>query len=65
MKLAGFLNVEDFASLIVSALGAGAVRHFFLVTVGALGKAVGLEGIVGTPGRSALLRMTTFWIRHG
>jgi hypothetical protein len=34
-ELAGFLNVEDFASLIVPALGAGAVRHFLLVAVGA------------------------------
>jgi hypothetical protein len=46
MKLAGFLNVEDFASLIVTALGARTVRHFLLVTVGALGKAVALESIV-------------------
>jgi hypothetical protein len=49
-ELAGFFHVENFASLIVSALGAGAVRHFFLVTVGALGKAVAFEGIVGAPG---------------
>ena len=40
VKLAGFFDVEDFASLIVSALRAGAVRHFLLVTVGTLGKAV-------------------------
>ena len=39
-ELAGFFHVEDFASLIVTAFGAGAMRHFFLVTVGALGKAV-------------------------
>jgi hypothetical protein len=35
MRLAGFFNVENFASLIVPALGAGAMRHFLLVTVGA------------------------------
>jgi hypothetical protein len=48
--LAGFFNVEDFAPLIVTALGAGAMRHFLLVTVGTLGKAVRLQGVVGTPG---------------
>jgi hypothetical protein len=49
MKLAGFLNVEDFASLIVTALGARPVRHFLLVTIGALGKAVAFQTIVGAP----------------
>jgi hypothetical protein len=63
--LAGFLDIENFASLIVSALGAGAVGHFLLVTVGALGKAVAFQGIVGAPGGGALLGVATFWIRHG
>jgi hypothetical protein len=63
--LAGFFNVEDFAPLIVTALGAGAMRHFLLVTVGTLGKAVRLQGVVGTPGGSAFLGVSTFWIRHG
>jgi hypothetical protein len=34
-ELAGFLNVENFSSFIVAAFGAGAVRHFLFVTVGA------------------------------
>jgi hypothetical protein len=55
LSLAGFFHFEDFASLIVTALGAGAVRHLLLVTVGALRKAVGLQGVVGSPGGSALL----------
>jgi hypothetical protein len=38
VRLAGFFNVENFASLIVPALGAGAMRHFLLVTVGAFRK---------------------------
>jgi hypothetical protein len=38
--------------------------HFSLVTVGALGKAMAFERIVGPPGRGALLGMATFWIRH-
>jgi hypothetical protein len=63
--LAGFFDIENFASLIVSALGAGTMRHFFLVTVGALGKAMAFQSIVGAPGGGALLGVATFWIRHG
>jgi hypothetical protein len=63
-ELAGFLDVENFSSLIVSALGAGAMRHFFLVAVGTLGKAVAFQSVVGAPGGGALLGVTTFWIRH-
>jgi hypothetical protein len=35
-QLAGFFDVKNFASLIVAAFGASAVRHFSLVAVGAL-----------------------------
>jgi hypothetical protein len=64
-RLTGFFDVENFASLIVAALGAGAMRHFFLVAVGALGKGVAFEGIVRAPGGGALLGVSPFWIRHG
>ena len=64
-ELAGFFDVEDFASLIVTALGAGAVRHLLLVTVGALGKGMAFQSVMGAPGGSALLGVSTFWIRHG
>ena len=40
-RLAGFFDVQDFTALVVSALGAGAVRHLALVAVGALGQRVG------------------------
>jgi hypothetical protein len=50
VELAGFFNVDDFATLIESALGAGAMRHFLFVTVGTLGKAMRLERVVGAPG---------------
>jgi hypothetical protein len=33
--LAGFFHVEYFAAFIVPALGAGAMRHFLFVAVGA------------------------------
>ena len=36
--LAGFFDLEDFAALIVPALGAGTVGKFLLVAVGAFGK---------------------------
>jgi len=63
--LAGFFDVENFAAFIVSALGAGAMRHLLLVAVRALRKAVALESVVGAPGGSALLGVSSFWIRHG
>jgi hypothetical protein len=65
MNLAGFFDVENFASLIVSALGAGAVGHFLLVTVWALGKAVAFQSVMGAPSGGAFLGVATFWIRHG
>lgn len=65
MNLAGFFDVENFASLIVSALRARAVGHFLLVAVGTFGKAMTLQKIVGAPRRGALLGVSSFWIRHG
>jgi hypothetical protein len=65
VELAGLADVDDFASFIVPAFDAGAMRHFFLVTVGALGKAMGFERVVGAPGGGALLGVSPFWIRHG
>jgi hypothetical protein len=50
LELAGFFDVEDFAALIVAALGAGAMRHLFFVTVGTFGKAGALQEVVGAPG---------------
>ena len=65
MKLAGFLDVENFAPLIVSALRTRAVGHFLLVAVGTFGKAMTLQKIMGAPSGGALLGMTSFWIGHG
>jgi hypothetical protein len=48
--LAGFFHVQDFASLIVTAFWAGAMRHLFLVAVGAFGKGVTLKSVVSAPG---------------
>jgi hypothetical protein len=49
-ELAGFFNIEDFASLIVAALGASAMRHLLLVTVRALGEAVAFQCVMRAPG---------------
>jgi hypothetical protein len=64
-NLAGFLDVENFSPLIVPALRTGTVRHFPFVAVGTLREAVALQSVMGAPGGGALLRMSTFWIRHG
>jgi hypothetical protein len=50
VRLAGFLDINDFASLIVPAFRAGAMRHLLFVAVGALRKAMALQGIMGAPG---------------
>jgi hypothetical protein len=65
VQLAGFFDVKNFATLIVTAFGTGAMRHLFLVTVGALGKTVAFQSVVGAPCGSALLGVSPFWIRHG
>jgi hypothetical protein len=62
--LAGFFDFENFASFIVAALAAGAMRHLFLVTVWALGQAVAFQCVVGASGGRAFLGVSAFWIRH-
>ena len=63
-RLAGFFDVQNFAALVVSALGAGAVRHLALVTIGALGERVALESVVCAADAGASFRVSPFWIRH-
>jgi hypothetical protein len=63
-KLTGFFDVQDFATLVVSALGASAVRHLALVAVGALGERVTLECVVSATDAGAPFRVSPFWIRH-
>ena len=64
-QLAGFFDLQYIAALVITALRASAMRHLFLVAVGTLGKRVALESIVRPPRGCALLRMSSFWIRHG
>ena len=63
-RLAGFFDVQDFTALIVTALGAGAVRHLALVTVGALGERVAFQCIVGTTSAGARFGVSPFRIWH-
>src|SRR6185437_10740631 len=63
-RLFGFLNFQYFASLIVAALRACAMRHLAFVAIRALGKRDATQGIVRAPGSSAALGVPPFWIGH-
>jgi len=55
LRLAGFLDFDNLAPFIETALGADAMRHLFLVAVRALGKRMSFECVVSAPGGGALL----------
>jgi hypothetical protein len=63
-KLLGFLDFEDFATLVGAALGAGVVRTLALVAVGALREAGGGEAVVGAAKRGAPFGMAALWVGH-
>ena len=65
MTLAGFLDFENFAILIVSALGADMMGALALVTVGALRERAGGDGVVGAAKRGAPFGVAALWVRHG
>ena len=62
--LLGVFDFDDFAALVEATLGAGAMRHFLPVAVGALGKRVSREVVVRTAVAGAGFRVSPFWIRH-
>jgi hypothetical protein len=64
-QLAGFFHFHYFAAFVVTALGAGAVRHFLLVAVRALRERVLRQRIMRAAGGTAFLGVSPFWIRHG
>src|ERR1039458_6769484 len=64
-KSAGFFNLQYVAAFVVAALGASAMRHLLLVAVRTLGERVALQSIMRPPRGGALLRMSSFRIRHG
>jgi hypothetical protein len=57
-----FLDVEHFAALVLSALGADGVGQAFLAAVRASGQIGGRQGIVGAAAVAATLGMLTFWM---
>lgn len=65
MELAGFLDGEDGATLVLAALGADAMGELVLATVGAKADAGGREEVVAAALGGALLGVAPFWIRHG
>jgi hypothetical protein len=68
----GYINLEsslrcgfdDFAALILSAMGADAMRNFGFVAVGALGVGGLAEGVVSATGLCARVGVSAFRIRH-
>jgi hypothetical protein len=62
--LAGFLDIENFATLVVAALRAGTMRQLAFVAVGAFGERPARECVVGAPSAGALLGVPTFGIGH-
>jgi hypothetical protein len=64
-KLLGFfLDIEDGASLVLAALGAGAMGQLLLVAGGALGDAHGGQKVVAAAKRGTARRVAPFRIRH-
>jgi uncharacterized membrane protein len=57
------LNFDDFAALILSALGADGVGQAHFAAIRAGDKVLGLQGIVGAAAVAAALRMFTLWMR--
>ena len=64
-RLAGFFYFNYFATFVVTALGAGAMRHLLLMAVGALRERVLRQRVVRAAGGSTFLGVSPFWIRHG
>src|SRR2546423_5547375 len=60
-----FLHFQDFASLVVPALRACAVRQLAFVAIRTLGGGDAGQGIMSAAGRGAALGVPPFGIRHG
>jgi hypothetical protein len=62
--LNGLFDLNDFTALVMTTLGAGAVRELGFVTVGALADSGCGEVIVSAPESGALLGVSPFRICH-
>jgi hypothetical protein len=63
-RLLLLFDFENVAALIVSAFGAGAMRHFSLVAVRALAQRMLGKKVMRAPPRGASFGVTSFWIWH-
>ena len=59
------MDFDDFAALVLTALGANAVWQHGLMAFGALGQTGALQMIVSAPRGGAPLGVASFWIGHG
>ena len=59
-----FGDFDDFAFLVIAAMGTGAMRHSQFVTIGTLGKRARRQVIVSATAIAACFGVSTFWIRH-
>jgi hypothetical protein len=64
MRLAGFLDFADFATFVITTLGAYAMRQLALVAVGAFGKRTAGQRIMGASTAGARFGVSPFWIWH-
>jgi hypothetical protein len=63
-NLGRFLHQNDFPSAVIAAVGAGLVRHFLLVAVGALSERIHLQEVMGPAAIPPRLGMSSFGIWH-
>jgi hypothetical protein len=62
--LLAFFDFDDFATLVIATLRAGAMGHLLPVAVRALGERVGCEVVMGAAVAGAGFGVSPFWIRH-
>jgi len=62
--LAGFLDVQNFATFVVTALRASPMRHLALVAIWTFRERMALERIVGAPAAGSRFGVPSFWIWH-
>jgi len=62
-RLILLFDFDDFAALVLSALGADGVGQAHFAAIGAGDQVLGLQGIVGAAAVTATLRMFTLWMR--
>src|ERR1700684_2393503 len=62
--LAGFLDVQNFAALVVAAFGARTMRPLALVAVRTFREGMAFERVMSAPASGSRFRVSPFWIWH-